>query len=82
MITPCRAIILKVKQKEIQNAEFEEKKSTIERRVEAKYVFKDMQNLKKDLILNRIKEMMTSWSDPTQLILQLVKEKELRDSFY
>lgn len=82
MITPCRAIILKVKQKEIQNAEFEEKKSTIERRVEAKYVLKDMQNLKKDLILNRIKEMMTSWSDPTQLILQLVKEKELRDSFY
>jgi hypothetical protein len=82
VITPCRAIILKVKQKEIQNAEFEEKKSTIERRVEAKYVLKDMQNLKKDLILNRIKEMMTSWSDPTQLILQLVKEKELRDSFY
>lgn len=82
MITPCRAIILKVKQKEIQNAEFEEKKSTIERRVEAKYVLKDMQNLKKDLILNRIKEMMASWSDPTQLILQLVKEKELRDSFY
>lgn len=50
--------------------------------VEAKSVLKDMQSLKKGMMLNRIKEMVTSGSDPTQLILQLVKEKVLRDSLY
>jgi len=41
-----------------------------------------MQSLKKDIMLNRIKEMVTSGSDPTQLVLQPVKEKDLRDYLY